>query len=136
MDLGGSGELTDWARREVKPEKSRSLLLRKKAHPGPVPFQDQRVQSSQEGKIKSLGKWYRVYLNDKQSVRAMITKADTWMTSLEKSGLPGKYKAWGYQHRVLHTLLWPLLVNEVPIYTVEGLKRKNNTHLRRWLGVP
>ncbi|KAI2646403.1 hypothetical protein H4Q32_030397 [Labeo rohita] len=58
------------------------------------------------------------------------------MTSLEKSGLPGRYKAWGYQHGVLPRLLWPLLVYEVPVSTVEGLERRINTCLRRWLGVP
>ncbi|KAK0136624.1 hypothetical protein N1851_027197 [Merluccius polli] len=58
------------------------------------------------------------------------------MTSLEKSSLPGKYKTWGYQHGVLPKLLWLLLIYKVPISTVEGLERKMNTYLRRWLGVP
>lgn len=31
----------------------------------------------------------------------------------------GKNKAWGYQHGVLPRLLWPLLVYEIPISTVE-----------------
>ncbi|KAK0147668.1 hypothetical protein N1851_012858 [Merluccius polli] len=57
------------------------------------------------------------------------------MTSLEKSSLPSKYKALGYQHGVLPRLLWPLLVYEVPISTVERLERKM-TYLRRWLGIP
>ncbi|KAI2644044.1 Peptide chain release factor 1 [Labeo rohita] len=56
--------------------------------------------------------------------------------SLEKSGLLGKYKAWGYQHGEVPRLLWPLLVYEVPVSTVEGLERKINTYLRRWLVVP
>ena len=52
-------------------------------------------------------------------MKEMLIQAKTWLTSLEKSGLPGKY-AWGYQHGVLPRLLWPLLVYEVPISTVEG----------------
>ena len=36
---------------------------------------------------------------------------------------------------MLPRLLWPLLVYEVPISTVERLERKMNTYLRRWLGV-
>lgn len=66
----------------------------------------------------------------------MLIQVETWMKSLEKSGLPGKYKAWGYQHGVLPRPLWPLLMYEVPVSTVEGLERKLNTYLRRWLGVP
>lgn len=54
----------------------------------------------------------------------------------ERSGLPGKYKAWGYQHGILPRLLWPLLVYEVPLTTVEALERKINNFLRRWLSVP
>ncbi|KAK0137644.1 hypothetical protein N1851_026134 [Merluccius polli] len=88
----------------------------------------------QEKPVKSLGKWYRANLNEKASVKEMLIQAETWMTSLEKSGLPGKYKAWGYQHGVFPRLLWPLLVYEVPVSTVEGLERKMNTYLRRWLG--
>ncbi|KAK0139194.1 hypothetical protein N1851_024122 [Merluccius polli] len=88
----------------------------------------------QEKLVKSLGKWYRADLNDKESVKEMLIQAETWITSLEKSGLPGKYKAWGYQHGVLPRLLWQLLVYEVPVSTVEGLERKMNTYLRRWLG--
>lgn len=31
--------------------------------------------------------------------------------------------------------LWPLLVNEVPITSVELVERKVNSYLRRWLGL-
>ncbi|RXN21510.1 hypothetical protein ROHU_024089 [Labeo rohita] len=99
-------------------------------------IKDNIIPKIQERPVKSLGKWYRADLNDKQSVREMIIQADTWMTSLEKSGLPGRYRAWGYQHGVFPRLLWPLLVYEVPVSTVEGLERKINTYLRRWLVVP
>ncbi|KAK7919076.1 hypothetical protein WMY93_010360 [Mugilogobius chulae] len=32
--------------------------------------------------------------------------------------------------------LWPLLIYEVPITTIETLERKISSHLRRWLGLP
>ncbi|KAK0139991.1 hypothetical protein N1851_023098 [Merluccius polli] len=99
-------KLTDWARMEFKPAKSRSLILRRG-----------RIREGiQEKLAKSLGKWYRADIND---------KAYTYLT--------GKYKVWGYQHGVFPRLLWPLLVYEVPVSTVEGLERKMNTYLRRWL---
>ncbi|XP_056314571.1 uncharacterized protein LOC130229674 [Danio aesculapii] len=131
-------ELTDWARMEFKPEKSRSLVLRRGCIQDRFRFRIKgtTIPTVREKPVKSLGKWYRADLNDKESVRQMSVQVDTWMTSLEKSGLPGKYKAWGYQHGVLPRLLWPLLVYEVPVSTVEGLERKMNTYLRRWLGVP
>ncbi|KAL1276034.1 hypothetical protein QQF64_035657 [Cirrhinus molitorella] len=126
-------EVTNWARMEFKPEKSRSLVLRKGRIQDWFRFRikDTIIPMVQERPVKSLGKWYRADFNDTQSVREMMIQVDTWMTSLEKSGLPGKYKAWGYQHGVLPRLLWPLLVYEVPVSTVEGLERKINIYLRR-----
>lgn len=50
--------------------------------------------------------------------------------------MPGKFKAWIYQHSILPRILWPLLVYEVPISTVEILERKISSHLRKWLGLP
>ncbi|KAK0143400.1 hypothetical protein N1851_018471 [Merluccius polli] len=130
-------ELTDWARMEFKPGKSRSLVLRRGRVQDWFCFKirEDIIPMVQEKLVKSLGKWYRADLNDKESVKEMLIEAEIWMPSLEKSGLPGKYKAWGYQHGVLPRLLWPLLVYEVPATTVEGLERKMNTYLRRWLGV-
>ena len=43
------------------------------------------------------------------------------MKLLDKSGLPGKYKAaWIYQHGILPRLLWPLLVYDVLITKFNG----------------
>ena len=58
------------------------------------------------------------------------------MEMIEKSGLPGNFKAWCYQHGVLPRILWPLLMYEVPMTTAEGLERMMSRYLRRWLGVP
>ena len=60
------------------------------------------------------------------------TESDGWLKSVDKSGLPGKFKAWVYQHSILPRILWPLLV----VVTVEILERSVSNHLRRWLGLP
>lgn len=59
-----------------------------------------------------------------------------WLKTMDKSGLPDKFKAWVYQHRILPRILWPLLIFEVPMTVVEGLERKVSRYLRRWLGLP
>ena len=41
-----------------------------------------------------------------------------------------------YQHAVLSRILWPLLIYEVPISTVDTLERKSTGFLRRWFGLP
>lgn len=55
---------------------------------------------------------------------------------LLRSGLPGKFNAWIYQHGVLPRILWPLLVYEVPTSTVEALEKSISQFLRKWLGLP
>ena len=50
---------------------------------------------------------------------------------VDKFGLPGKFKAWIYQHGMLPRILWPLLVYDVPISTVEGFEMRVSRFLRR-----
>ena len=42
---------------------------------------------------------------DEEEYMQMLIQAETWITSLEKSDLPGKYNTWGYQHGMLPRLL-------------------------------
>lgn len=60
---------------------------------------------------------------------------EEWLRT-EKTGLPGKFKACLYQHILLPRLMWAPTVYEVPITCVEGLERKINKYLRKWLGTP
>merc|ERR1711894_714959 len=131
-------KLISWARMRFKPAKSRSLVLQKGKVQERSRFKvgGQVIPTVSEQPVKSLGKWFTADLNDRESVREMTSAAVTWMEAIEKSGLPGKFKAWCYQHGVLPRILWPLLVYEVPMTTAESLERKMNRYLRRWLGVP
>lgn len=61
-------KLTDWARMEIKPVKSRSLVLRRGCVQDCFRFKMGKdiIPTVQEKPLKSLGKWYRADLNDKQ----------------------------------------------------------------------
>ncbi|XP_026079824.1 uncharacterized protein LOC113057031 [Carassius auratus] len=74
----------------------------------------------------------------KDSAAIKQTKCDltTWLTAIDRCGLPGKFKTWIYQHGVLPRILWPLLVYEVPTSTVEVLEKSISQFLRKWLGLP
>lgn len=87
---------------------------------------DDTIPTVTEKPVKSLGRWYRANLSDKASANEMHSQAEEWLQALERSGLPGKYKVWSYQHGIFPRLLWPLLVYEVPLTTVETLERKIN----------
>ncbi|XP_071124333.1 uncharacterized protein [Mytilus edulis] len=86
--------------------------------------------------IKCLGKWFDDTLKDNTSVKTVQTQVVEWLKKVDKSGLPGKFQAWIYQHGLLPRLTWLLMIYEMTATTVEAIERKINSHLRRWLGVP
>jgi len=55
---------------------------------------------------------------------------------VDKSGLPGKFNGWIYQHGILPRILWLLLVYKVSISTVGGFERRVSRFLQKWLGLP
>ena len=88
-----------------KPAKSRSLVLKKGKVQDRFRFKvtGETIPTVSQQPVKSLGKWFTADLNDRQGTREMVTTAIGWMESIEKSGLPGKFKAWCYQHVVAPT---------------------------------
>ncbi|KAJ3605395.1 hypothetical protein NHX12_027442, partial [Muraenolepis orangiensis] len=124
--LKGLEELVEWARMRFKPAKSRSMVLRKGKLVDKFRFNiaDTAIPSISEKPVKSLGKVFDCSLRDTTSIQSTCTELDGWLKSVDKSGLPGKFKAWVYQHGILPRILWPLLVYAVPISTVETLERR------------
>lgn len=122
--LQGFGRLITWARMSFKAAKSRSLVLKKGRAVDHFHFALDGTQIP------------RVTLNDTAALQETRRDLTTWLTAIDKSGLPGKFKAWMYQHGVLPRLLWLLLVYEVPVTTVEASERSVSQFLQRWLGHP
>lgn len=52
-------------------------------------------------------------LRDTVATQIAIKELEIWLSAVDKSGLPGRFKAWIYQHGILPLVLWPLLVCEV-----------------------
>lgn len=57
--------------------------------------------------VKSLGKVVDCSLRDTAAIQMMIKELETWLSVVDKSGLPGKFKAWMYQHSVLPRVQTP-----------------------------
>ena len=131
-------ETTTWARMRFKPTKSRSLVVKK----GKVTsrfklcIQNEEIPSLEDNPIKCLGKWFDSTLKDTGRQSMVRQQAEEGLRRIDKSELPGKFKAWIFQHGLLPRLMWPLMVNEIPISTVEKLEQLVSKHLRRWLGLP
>ena len=132
--LNDLNDIFTWARMRFKPVKSRSLVI-KKGRPKKVIFTISGVQipTVEEKPIKCLGKWYNITGSDKENVEQMVSQAEKWLQEVDKSGLPGTYKAWSYQHGILPRLTWPMFIYDIPITTIEKLERRISSYLRRWL---
>ncbi|XP_057679565.1 uncharacterized protein LOC130908002 [Corythoichthys intestinalis] len=94
------------------------------------------IPSITEQPVKSLGKLFDSSLKDSAAIRRSTEELGGWLGKVDKSGLPGRFKAWIYQHSILPRILWPLLVYAVPVTTVESFERKISSFLRKWLGLP
>ncbi|KAK0146184.1 hypothetical protein N1851_014501 [Merluccius polli] len=118
-----------------KPAKSRSLVLKKGKVTDKFRFRlgEHRIPSVTEKPMKSLGKVINCSLNDRDSIKATSAELEGWLRTVDKSGLPGRFKAW---HGILPIILWPLLTYEVPMTVVEGFEQRVSSYLCRCLGLP
>ncbi|KAL7875122.1 hypothetical protein SRHO_G00060920 [Serrasalmus rhombeus] len=119
----------------------KKLMTQEADELGPDAFQTCQIkihgaEERKEKPVKILGKVFDRSIKDSTSIQSTCAELDGLLKSVDKSGLPGKFKAWGYQRGVLPRILWSLLIYAVPISTVETLERKVSNHLRRWLGLP
>ena len=58
------------------------------------------------------------------------------MNLIGNSGLPGRYKTWIYYHAVLPRIVWPLMVYDLPLTTVEATETVVNGYIEKCLGIP
>ena len=127
------------AHMKFKAKKSQCLLLRKgrvDIRHITMQIQGEEIPSIVGNLIKCLGKWFNESLKDKESIEDTKKNLLFWLRIVDGSGLPGKYKAWIYQHGILPRLMCLLLIYEIATTTVEAMERKESRYLRRWLGVP
>ena len=127
-----------WARMSFKPAKSRSLVLKKGRVADKFRFSiaGTPIPTISEQPVKSLGKFFDSSLRDAASIKNTCEELEGWLKDVDKTGLPGKFKAWVYQHGILPRILWPLLLYEFPITTITDLESRVSRYLRRWLGLP
>jgi hypothetical protein len=128
--------LATWSRLTFKPEKSRSLIL-KKGIPVKTTFtiQSKTIPTITDNPIKSLGKWFDVSLGDKNHQSSVFSQLNTWLKSISNTTLPGFLKAWCFQYGILPRLGWPFSIYDFPLTLVERMEKMANRYLREWFGV-
>lgn len=117
--LQGLENLICWPRMSFKPTKSRTMVRKRGKLVDKFHFvvDGTTIPSITEKPVTSLRKTFDCSLRDTASIQATITKLGTWLSAVEKSGLPGRLKAWLNQRGILPRVLWPLLVYKVTVYS-------------------
>ncbi|XP_052240804.1 uncharacterized protein LOC127851227 [Dreissena polymorpha] len=137
--LSALKDVVSWARMAFKPRKSRFLILRrgKVWQKTTLRVQGEDIPSLIDNPVKCLGKWFDTTLGDSRNNTERIRQQlRNGLAKIEGTGLPGKFKAWLFQHGLLSRLLWPLMLYEIPTSTVDSLESMINKSLRRWFGLP
>ena len=128
-------KLIAWVSMKIKPAKSRLFVVKKgrtadKSH---LSIAGTMIPTSSVCPVKSLGKIFNITLRDTNTIRAAV--ADLELARVDKSGLPGHFKAFIYQQAVPTRILWPLFLYDFPMTIVEAMERKINCYPRWWLGL-
>ena len=101
------------ARMRFKPAKSRSLVIKRGIVVDKFRFAiaGSIIPTLREKPMKSLG---RLYNYSMKVTVATITNTTrdlcSWLTIVDKSGLPGRFKSWIYLHTILPRILWPIMI--------------------------
>ena len=104
----GLRKLIVWGRMRFKPGKSRSLVLQKGKIKSAARFTiaGEFILTVTEKPVKSLGKWFDSSTKDQAAIKGIGGgDLDDWLRKKDKSGFPGKFKAWLYQHAILSRIL-------------------------------
>ena len=117
-------DLFTWARMKAKPKKSRSLsLVRVSVWEIHFKIRSDMIPTVREKPVKSLRRLYSIPLTDRHRGTETQKVALKGLKSINKTCLPGKMKAWCYQHGLLHSLLWPLQIYEITLSRVEWIQQ-------------
>ena len=129
--------LMAWCRMRFKPKKSRSLLVRKGKIDATTIFTvaNQQIPTVSQEPVKSNGRWYDSSMKDTKGGLEAVELVTEGLLAINRCGLQGKLKVWCLQFMLIPKLLWPLLVYEIWLTTVEAIEAKINKFTRRWLGV-
>ena len=134
-------ELIKWLRMQFKPHKCRTLVLKKgRIVDDSFELGDgssvMRMPSVVEKPVKCLGRLYTAALSDSDRKEEIKKDIEDGLRKISNCELQGTLKCWMYQFGLLPRVMWPLIMYEIPLTTVEEYERLISKHLRQWLCLP
>ena len=117
----GVEKIVSWVRMSFNASKFRSLVLKKDSKER-FKLSSETIPTIREKPINSLRK--RIDRSLRYTIAIQDTKdyLEKWLTKVDKSGLPGRFKAWIYQHAILPKVLWPLSIYEFTMNHIEQME--------------
>jgi len=112
-------DVASWARMKFKASKSRTLIIEKGKTTDifTLRVQNEEIPSIMKSPTKCLGKWFDASLQDRDKVKNLVTQVEDGLKKIDRSNLPGKYKARLYQHAQLLRLICQSLANDAVRHT-------------------
>ena len=74
-------------------------------------------------------------MKDTVAIKKTTRDLCSWLTMVDKSGLPERFKTWIHQHSILPRILWPIMIYDITMTTII-VREKISSYLHRWLGLP
>lgn len=101
--LLGLEKVIYWERMCFKPAHSKAMVLKMGKVMDKFLFylDGSAIPSINEKPVKSLGKVFDSSLRDAMTIQASIKECETWLATVDKPGLPDRYKTWIYQCGIL-----------------------------------
>jgi len=96
----------------------------------------QAIPRVTEQPVKSLGRWYDSTTRDTVQGRNLKQTAGEGLLTIDKTKLQRKFTVWVLQFMLIPKMMWPLLVYEIGLSTVEAIERLISKYIRKWLGLP
>merc|ERR1712055_51021 len=121
----------------IKPEKSRSLVIIEGKVSNKTPsIEGVPITSITEKSVKYLGKLYNKTLNEQEQAEQVLVDLKQGLKNFPTITIPGRYKAWMFQHMLFPRIMWPLTIYNIPESKVNEMQMRITGQLKRWLGLP
>ena len=137
--LNRANDCLSWARMQLKPSKSKSLIIvngrvqEEKSLHIISGKNTQTIPSIVNNPVKFLGRFISFDLKDTDQIKAFSLAVSKGLSLIDKSFHRGIHKVWILQHLLIPRLRWPLLIYEIPLNIVIRLEQNISCYIRKWL---
>ena len=121
---------------QFKPAKSRSFVIKRGVVVDRFRFAIacSIIPTLWEKTEKSLRRLYSCCMKDTIAILNTPSDLCSWLTMVDKSGLPGRFKSWIYQHTTLPRILWLIMIYDITMTMIIAIEI--SSYRRRCLGLP